>query len=348
MADIEILEGDSGFSLAIFTVNRSFTDAPLTLTYATEDGSAVAGEDYLATSGTVDPRDRPIECADCRDHPGDTQFEANESFTLGIRSVEAEEPPVSTPADPQNPVEQSVVAAYYPEWGIYGRNYQIADVPGDDLTHFIYAFANLTAGGEMVLFDSFAATEKRFSADESVSGEADLWSYPAEDPRSQQTVWGNFNQVAQLKAKYPHLRTSIAIGGWTLSGNFSSVCATAQGRDTLASSIYDFLGTYTMFDGIDFDWEYPGGGGLGGNSESPQDGANYASLLELVRGKLDQLGAENDRYYEITVASPGGSDKIANFNVSGVNQYVDFFNVMTYDFHGTWENTTGHQAAPDQ
>ena len=82
-----------------------------------------------------------------------------------------------------------------------------------------------------------------------------------------------------------------------------------------------------------------------GNSESPQDGANYASLLELVREKLDSLGSENGRYYEITVASPGGSDKIANFNVSGVNQYVDFFNVMTYDFHGTWENTTGHQAA---
>ncbi|MDP6959877.1 MAG: glycosyl hydrolase family 18 protein, partial [Planctomycetota bacterium] len=166
-----------------------------------------------------------------------------------------------------------------------------------------------------------------------------------DDPRSQQTVWGNFNQVAQLKAKYPHLRTSIAIGGWTLSGNFSSVSATAQGRETLAQSIYDFLDTYTMFDGIDFDWEYPGGGGLSGNSESPQDGANYASLLQAVRGKLDQLGTENNRYYEITVASPGGSDKIANFNVSGVNEYVDFFNVMTYDFHGTWENTTGHQAA---
>ena len=242
---------------------RSFTDSPLTLTYATEDGSAVAGEDYLATSGTLTLAIGQSSALIAVTILGDTQFEANESFTLAVRSVEAEEPPVSTPADPQNPVEQPVVAAYYPEWGIYGRNYQIADVPGDDLTHFIYAFANLTASGEMVLFDGYAATEKRFSADESVSGEADLWDYPAEDPRSQQTVWGNFNQVSQLKAKYPHLRTSIALGGWTLSGNFSSVCSTDQGRETLASSIYDFLGTYTMFDGIDFDWEYPGGGGLG-------------------------------------------------------------------------------------
>jgi GH18 family chitinase len=254
-------------------------------------------------------------------------------------------PPAENDDSQADPISQPVVAAYYPEWGIYGRDYQIADVPGEDLTHFIYAFANLTANGEMVLFDSYAATEKRFSAEESVSGEADLWSYPADDPRSQQTVWGNFNQLDQLKAKYPHLRTSIALGGWTLSGNFSSVCSTAQGRETLANSIYSFLDTYTVFDGIDFDWEYPGGGGLSSNGVSPDDGANYELLLGLVREKLDQLGGETGRYYEITVASPAGYDKVANFNLEGLKQHVDFFNVMTYDFHGTWEDTTGHQAA---
>ncbi|MDG2383479.1 MAG: glycosyl hydrolase family 18 protein [Pirellulaceae bacterium] len=248
-------------------------------------------------------------------------------------------------SDVSDPVSTPKIAAYFPEWGIYGRDYHIADVPAAELTHFIYAFANLTASGEMVLFDSFAATEKRFSAENTVSGEADLWSYPAGDPRATQTVWGNFNQVAQLKEQNPHLRTSIALGGWTLSANFSSVVSTQAGRETLARSIYDFLNTYTMFDGIDFDWEYPGGGGLSGNSSSPQDGANYAALLELVREQLDILGSERGRYYEISVASPGGSDKIANFNLPGLKDNVDFFNVMSYDFHGTWENTTGHQAA---
>ena len=45
------------------------------------------------------------------------------------------------------------------------------------------------------------------------------------------------------------------------------------------------------------------------------------------------------------MASPAGYKKIANFNLAGLAPSVDFFNLMSYDFHGTWENTTGHQSA---
>ena len=237
-----------------------------------------------------------------------------------------------------------MLAAYFPEWGIYGRNFQVADVPAAQLTHLIYSFLNLKSNGEVALFDSFAAVEKRFPANETVTGQADQWYYPPGDPRASQTVWGNFNQLQQLKDKYPHLRVSIAVGGWTLSNNFSTVCSTPQGREAFASSLAAFLGSYRMFDGIDFDWEYPGGGGLPGNSESGSDGQNYALLLGLVRGKLDALGSQLGRRYEISVASPAGIDKIARFNLAGLRPHVDFFNLMAYDFHGTWESTTGHQA----
>ncbi len=239
-----------------------------------------------------------------------------------------------------------IVAAYFPEWGIYGRDYPIAAVPADRLTHLIYAFAQIDPSGRMALFDGYAATEKRFTdPTDAVGGEADSWSYPAEDPRSSQEVWGNFNQISELKALHPHLRTSMAIGGWTLSGNISSTFDTAGEREVFAQSVVDFLRSYTMFDGVDFDWEYPGGGGLEGNTQSADDGAHYVATLQLVREKLDALGAETGRRYEISVASAAGPEKIANFNLSELKDFVDFFNVMTYDFHGTWESETGHQSA---
>jgi chitinase len=218
-------------------------------------------------------------------------------------------------------------------------------VPGDKLNHLIYSFLDLTRDGTVAITDSYASLEKRFAADESVSGEADQWYYPPGDPRASQTVWGNFNQLAQLKEKYPHMRVSIAVGGWTLSDHFSTVCSTAAGRETFANSLVKFLDTYRMFDGIDFDWEYPGGGGEASNSVSGSDGANYASLLQLVRQKFDALGSQLGRRYGISVASPAGYDKIATFNLQGLAPFVDHFNLMAYDFHGTWENTTGHQAA---
>ena len=238
-----------------------------------------------------------------------------------------------------------IVAAYFPEWGIYGRDVQIADVPAEHLTHLIYAFARIGSDGRLQLFDSYAATEKRFTdPDDAVGQKADSWFYPATDPRSSQSIWGNFNQIAELKALHPQLRTSIAIGGWTLSDNFSTTLDSAAEREIFTQSVVDFLRIHTMFDGVDFDWEYPGGGGLASNASSPADGAHYVATLSLLRQKLDVLGAELGRRYEISVASAAGVDKIPGFHLSELKDQVDFFNVMTYDFHGTWETSTGHQA----
>lgn len=228
-----------------------------------------------------------------------------------------------------------IIAAYFPEWAIYSRDFNVADVPADNLTHLIYAFSKIDASGRMGLFDSYAATEKTFNATDSVDGVADTWD---------QTLAGNFNQIAELKAAHPGLKSMIAVGGWTLSGTFSDVAATAEGRATFADSVVTFLQKYDMFDGIDFDWEYPGGGGLDSNHVRPEDGANFTMLIQDVRDRLDTLEASTGRSYEISVASPAGADKIAHLDLAGMAENVDFFNLMAYDFHGGWETTTGHQA----
>ena len=355
-----VKEGAAGTTAkSVFTLSLSAASAtPVTVAYRTTDGTAKAGSDYTATSGTITfPAGVTTQQVSVV-VIGDATVETDETFsltlsapqgavlaqsTVSVAIVNDDTAPSSVGGDITK--TDKVLTAYFPEWGIYGRNFQVADVPADKINHLIYSFLDLKSNGQVAIMDSYAALDKRFSAAESVSGEADLWSYPASDPRSQQTVWGNFNQLAELKAKAPHMKVIIAVGGWTLSDNFSAVCSTPAGREAFASSLVNFLTTYRMFDGIDFDWEYPGGGGEAGNAASPSDGANYASLLQLVRQKFDALGAQLGRRYEISVASPAGIDKIATFNLAGLTPSVDHFNLMSYDFHGTWETTTGHQSA---
>ena len=156
---------------------------------------------------------------------------------------------------------------------------------------------------------------------------------------------GNLNQLRQLKELNPELNIGFAIGGWTLSGNFSTSLDDSAGREIFTESIIDHLEYYDFFNSVDFDWEYPGGGGLATNAVSTQDGNNLKLTLELLDQKLTALNTLTGRDVEISIATAGGADKLANLNLKGIDQFVDFYNVMAYDFHGGWESTTGHQAA---
>ena len=156
---------------------------------------------------------------------------------------------------------------------------------------------------------------------------------------------GNLNQLRLLKELNPELNIGFAIGGWTLSGNFSTNLDDAAGREIFTESIIDHLEYYGFFNSVDFDWEYPGGGGLASNAVSDQDGNNLKLTLELLDQKLTALQARAGQAVEISIATAGGADKLANLNLKGIDPFVDFYNVMTYDFHGGWEAKTGHQAA---
>jgi chitinase len=193
--------------------------------------------------------------------------------------------------------------AYFTEWGIYDRGYQVEDLPADQLTHLNYAFVNLTPDGQCVVYDSWAALERE---------------------------GGNFAKLVDLKAAHPHLRTLMSVGGWTLSTHFPAAAATPEARARFAESCVDFMVTYG-FDGIDIDWEWPVSGGL--TEGTPADRENFTLLLQAVRAELDLLGGE----HLLTVATAAGVDKIGNIEPAAIADVVDWINIMSYDYHGGWE-----------
>ena len=287
------------------------------------------------------------------------------------------EPTVATSVDVQVPNGGSDkrIVTYFEEWGVYERDINLSDVNGQAMTHLNYSFFDVKADGSVQLFDAYAAQEKRFDAADQVSRTFTTAEYQAVDPAliaaynsdrytitetadsvtvtSVPVGWndagpqaaGNFEQLSRFKELNPNVELGFALGGWTLSDEFSTAFATQAGRDQFTSDVVDIFNTYEFFSVVDFDWEYPGGGGDAGNASSANDGANFALVLEQLRNELDALEAQTGGNYEVSIATAGGSEKLANLNLAGIDPYVDFYNVMTYDFHGGWENQTGHQAA---
>ncbi|MFJ3419524.1 MULTISPECIES: glycoside hydrolase family 18 chitinase [unclassified Streptomyces] len=223
-----------------------------------------------------------------------------------------------------------VKLGYLTEWGTYDRNYQVKNLvtsgSAAKITHINYAFGNVT-NGQCAIGDAYADYQKTFTADQSVSGVADTWDQP---------VAGNFNQLRELKAKYPNIKILWSFGGWTWSGGFGQAAANPT---AFANSCYNLVEDprwADIFDGIDIDWEYPNACGL---SCDTSGAAAYKNLMQALRAKF----GSNNLVTAATTADGTSGGKIDAADYAGAAQYVDWYNVMTYDFFGAF-NPTGPTA----
>ncbi|MGW4817732.1 glycoside hydrolase family 18 protein [Streptomyces sp. NPDC004227] len=217
----------------------------------------------------------------------------------------------------------SKVVGYFTEWGVYDRKYHVKNIETSGsaakLTHINYAFGNVT-GGKCALGDSYAATDRAYTADESVDGVADTWDQP---------LRGNFNQLLKLKRKHSGLKVLWSFGGWTWSGGFGEA---AKNPAAFAQSCYDLVKNSKwagVFDGIDIDWEYPN---ACGHTCDTSGRAAYKNLMAALRAKFG--GAL------VTAAIPADASsggKIDAADYAGAAAYVDWYNPMTYDYFGAWD-----------
>jgi chitinase len=207
------------------------------------------------------------------------------------------------------------IIGYFTSWSVYGRNFHVPDIQADKINYINYAFANINSqDGTIKLGDPYADIDKWY--------DGDSW-----DPGS---LRGNFHRLQILKEQNPHIKTIISIGGWTWSTYFSDIALTAESRSTFAASCVQFIQEYG-FDGIDIDWEYPVEGGLPSNIHRPEDKENFTLLLGELRQQLDNAGN-----YLLTIAAPADPSKMANIELDLIHPYLDWINLMTYDFHGPW------------
>ncbi|WP_052481311.1 glycoside hydrolase family 18 protein [Gilvimarinus agarilyticus] len=154
----------------------------------------------------------------------------------------------------------------------------------------------------------------------------------------------NYQALQALKKRNPALKILSSVGGWTWSGDFSDVALTPASRQVFIDSAVAFVKRHQL-DGIDIDWEYPGLPGAG-NTHRPEDGTNFTLLLKDMRTAFDALEVELARPLLLTIASGGFPDYLTKSDIGQWQKYLDFINIMAYDFNFPADGgTTGHHAA---
>jgi len=214
--------------------------------------------------------------------------------------------PKPTPV-PSGPKGKAGVIMYLTNWSIYSRFTNVANYDFSGVDVINYAFFNVDASGNVLTLDEWA-----------------------------DYGWGNGGLIRilthDIKAKYPNIKVVVSIGGWSCSQYFSDVAANANARKRFANNILNII-TTNGFDGVDLDWEYPGGGGLDGNHSRPDDAKNFLAMLQDIRSVIgDDL--------LLTIANSANASIYGEYLVD-ISNTVDWVGVMTYDMAGAWNAYSG-------
>ncbi len=102
----------------------------------------------------------------------------------------------------------------------------------------------------------------------------------------------------------------------------AKIAADATLRDTFAQNLANFV-IANQYDGLDFDYEVP-------NDQT--EALNFTLLIQAVRTLLPA------GQYLISAAVSSSPGSYGVYDFPGMIPLLDFFNVMTYDFHGPWTN----------
>lgn len=135
-----------------------------------------------------------------------------------------------------------------------------------------------------------------------------------------------------IALKNSGVRVVVSVAGSTQV--FSDVCYSDTLREKFAQALVDVVVEYN-FDGIDLDWEFPGTG----SRDTAIDKANYTKLFKSLREKLDAIQDDKGTNYLLSSAVPSTSWGTNRYDFPGMNTYLDYVNMMSYDLNRTDKTT---------
>ncbi|XP_066148827.1 chitinase-3-like protein 2 isoform X2 [Euwallacea fornicatus] len=134
------------------------------------------------------------------------------------------------------------------------------------------------------------------------------------------------SQIVKLKDQNKDLKVLLSIGGAGNSNGFPEMVKNHTNRKTFIKSILYYVINYKI-DGVDLDWEFPG-------SDMRYDKNQRMHFTQLLSETRKTINRQEKHKFllSLAVAAPTEIIDVA-YDISYMNEYVDFINLMSYDYH---------------
>ncbi|XP_054011753.1 probable chitinase 10 [Hylaeus anthracinus] len=146
-------------------------------------------------------------------------------------------------------------------------------------------------------------------------------------------------RITTIKSK-TGLKLLLGLGGWEESKDdkFSRLAHSSIERQRFARHATRYIESHG-FDGLDIIWEYPVCWQVNCSRGPPSDREAFALLLKELNAAFHPKGLL------LSAAVSASKDVIdVAYDASALTNYLDWINVMSYDYHGFWDGKTGHVA----
>ncbi|CAF4494898.1 unnamed protein product [Rotaria sp. Silwood1] len=155
---------------------------------------------------------------------------------------------------------------------------------------------------------------------------------------------GFFERFNAWKSVNKNIKTLLAVGGWDMGmKDFAGIVKSEKTMKSFAESSIKYLRKH-KFDGLDLDFEYPGVDWRDSPREDKQKFTKLCEVLyEAFEKEAEKSGQERLLLTAAVAAAKVNIDKA--YEVDKLVSVIDWFNLMTYDFHGSWDQNRAHHSS---
>lgn len=142
------------------------------------------------------------------------------------------------------------------------------------------------------------------------------------------------NREFASEAHKAGVKVLLSLGGWGWDENFAEMSLDQAAEDNYVQNVMKLVEEFD-YDGIDLDWEYP---------DTNIEIVGFERLSRKFRKKLDELAIRKQRKMLLTMAASADPKTLGWLDNEFLLEVMDWINVMTYDYYGSWSTHAGHHS----